>query len=126
MAQTEPTIFLCSQAEYPESSEVLREAIESVLEEINRRSRFSLRLESAVRSLRRTDAVERRENVKTRQKFAGDRGDRGDRQGRRGSTATDFQSASLRRSRICPTEQAPELLLAAQERRETRGGGVWL
>lgn len=65
MAQTEPTIFLCSQAEYPESSEVLREGIERVLEELNQRSRFSLRLESAVRSLRRTDAVERRENAKT-------------------------------------------------------------
>jgi hypothetical protein len=49
MAQLEPTIFLCYQTEYLESSELLRESIQSVLEKLNKRSRLPITLEESHR-----------------------------------------------------------------------------
>ncbi|MBK4729356.1 hypothetical protein JJD41_05570 [Oxynema sp. CENA135] len=50
MAQLEPIVFFCSQQEYPESSDALREALQQSLEKLNRRSRLSLTLEESARS----------------------------------------------------------------------------
>lgn len=44
IAQMEPTIFLCHQNERAESSQILRESIVKVLENLNKRSRFSITL----------------------------------------------------------------------------------
>jgi len=49
MAQLEPTIFLCYQTEYLESSELLRESIQAVLERLNKRSRLPITLEESHR-----------------------------------------------------------------------------
>ncbi|HEY9630709.1 MAG TPA: hypothetical protein V6C84_25710 [Coleofasciculaceae cyanobacterium] len=49
MAQLEPTIFLCYQTEYLESSDLLRESIQSVLERLNKRSRLPITLEESHR-----------------------------------------------------------------------------
>lgn len=49
MAHLEPTIFLCYQTEYPESSEMLREELHSYLEKFNKRSRIPLTLEESHR-----------------------------------------------------------------------------
>ncbi len=49
MAQLEPTIFLCYQTEFLESSELLRESIQSVLEKLNKRSRLPITLEESHR-----------------------------------------------------------------------------
>lgn len=49
MAQLEPTIFLCYQTEYTQSSDLLREAIQSLLEKLNKRSRLPLTLEESHR-----------------------------------------------------------------------------
>lgn len=49
MAQLEPTIFLCYQTEFLESSELLRESIQSVLERLNKRSRLPITLEESHR-----------------------------------------------------------------------------
>lgn len=53
MAHLEPTIFLCYQTEYPESSDLLRDEIQGFLEKFNKRSRLPLTLEE---SHRLTDA----------------------------------------------------------------------
>lgn len=50
MAQVEPTIYLCHQTEFPESSEALREALQKQIERLNERSRLVLSLEESVRS----------------------------------------------------------------------------
>ncbi|MBW4657891.1 MAG: hypothetical protein KME15_04400 [Drouetiella hepatica Uher 2000/2452] len=49
MAQLEPTIFLCYQTEFLESSDLLRESIQSVLERLNKRSRLPITLEESHR-----------------------------------------------------------------------------
>lgn len=49
MAHLDPTIFLCYQTEYSESSDLLREALQTALEKINRRSRLPLTLEESHR-----------------------------------------------------------------------------
>jgi hypothetical protein len=53
MAHLEPTIFLCYQTEFPESSDLLRDEIQTFLEKFNKRSRLPLLLEE---SHRLTDA----------------------------------------------------------------------
>jgi hypothetical protein len=53
MAHLEPTIFLCYQEEFAESSELLREELQSLIESFNRRSRLPLTLKE---SHRLTDA----------------------------------------------------------------------
>jgi hypothetical protein len=53
MAHLEPTIFLCYQTEYPESSDLLRDELQTFLEKFNKRSRLPLILEE---SHRLTDA----------------------------------------------------------------------
>lgn len=50
IVQLEPFIFFCYQTEYPESSELLREGLEKLLEKVNRRSRLPLTLEESNRS----------------------------------------------------------------------------
>jgi len=49
MGHLEPTIFLCYQTEYSESSDLLRGEIQSYLEKLNRRSRLPLLLEESHR-----------------------------------------------------------------------------
>jgi hypothetical protein len=49
MAHLEPTIFLCYQTEYSQSSDLLREAIQTFLEKLNKRSRLPLTLEESNR-----------------------------------------------------------------------------
>jgi hypothetical protein len=49
MAHLEPTIFLCYQTEFAESSELLRQELISLLEQINSRSRLPLTLEESHR-----------------------------------------------------------------------------
>ncbi|MBE9178000.1 hypothetical protein IQ268_05300 [Oculatella sp. LEGE 06141] len=53
MAHLDPTIFLCYQTDYPESSELLRGEIQTFLDKFNGRSRIELTLEE---SHRLTDA----------------------------------------------------------------------
>lgn len=50
LSQLEPAIFLCYQNEYSESSALLRETLQSLLEDVNRRSRLPLTLEESNRS----------------------------------------------------------------------------
>lgn len=45
----DPTIFLCYQTEYAESSELVRETLQAVLEKLNRRSRLPITLEESHR-----------------------------------------------------------------------------
>lgn len=49
MASLEPTIFLCYQTEYAESSELLRDELHRHLEKLNQRSRLPLILEESHR-----------------------------------------------------------------------------
>lgn len=49
MANLEPTIFLCYQTEYTESSDLLRDEIQTYLEKLNKRSRLPLVLEESHR-----------------------------------------------------------------------------
>ena len=49
MAHLDPTIFLCYQTEFAESSELLRQELTSLLEQINSRSRLPLTLEESHR-----------------------------------------------------------------------------
>lgn len=49
MARLEPTIFLCYQTEYGQSSQALRECLGEILENINARSRLPLKLEESHR-----------------------------------------------------------------------------
>lgn len=49
MAHLEPTIFLCYQTEFSESSEMLREELERILETVNQRSRVPLTLQESHR-----------------------------------------------------------------------------
>lgn len=49
MVHLEPTIFLCYQTEYPESSDCLRDELQNIVEQFNRRSRVPLRLEESHR-----------------------------------------------------------------------------
>jgi hypothetical protein len=53
LAQLDPTIFLCYQTEFSDSSDLLREGIQTFLDKFNRRSRLPLTLEE---SHRLTDA----------------------------------------------------------------------
>jgi hypothetical protein len=53
MSYLEPTIFLCYQSEYPESSELLREELQTIVDNLNTRSRLPLTLKA---SHRLTDA----------------------------------------------------------------------
>lgn len=48
--QQEPFIFFCYQTEYSESSALLREELEALLQKVNKRSRLSLSLEESNRS----------------------------------------------------------------------------
>lgn len=50
LVQQDPTIFFCYQTEYSESSSLLREGLESVLEKVNKRSRLALSLEESNRA----------------------------------------------------------------------------
>lgn len=50
VVQLEPFIFLCYQTEYPESSALLRESLEKLLEKVNKRSRLPLTLEESNRA----------------------------------------------------------------------------
>ncbi|WP_009631319.1 hypothetical protein [Synechocystis sp. PCC 7509] len=50
IAQIEPTIFLCNQNEYPQSSQILRASLVKVLENLNKRSRFPITLVESSRS----------------------------------------------------------------------------
>ncbi|XHX76986.1 MAG: hypothetical protein RBJ76_21490 [Stenomitos frigidus ULC029] len=56
LTHLEPTIFLCYQTEYAESSDLLREELQSLLEKVNPRSRLPLTL---VESHRLTDGPTR-------------------------------------------------------------------
>ncbi|QZZ20702.1 hypothetical protein J5X98_26345 [Leptothermofonsia sichuanensis E412] len=49
MAHLEPVIFLCYQSEFPESSEILREELQSLLEKLNSKSRIPLTLKESHR-----------------------------------------------------------------------------
>ncbi|WAL58143.1 hypothetical protein [Thermocoleostomius sinensis] len=49
MAHLEPIIFLCYQTEYAQSSDLLREAIQTFLDKLNKRSRLPLTLEESNR-----------------------------------------------------------------------------
>ena len=49
MAQLEPIVFLCYQTSYKESSELLRNELQTYLDKINRRSRLPLMLEESHR-----------------------------------------------------------------------------
>lgn len=49
LAGLEPTIFLCYQQEFPESSELLREELQNILETLNRKSRIPLSLKESHR-----------------------------------------------------------------------------
>lgn len=53
MANLEPTVFLCYQTDYPESSAMLRSELEQILDDLNAKSRLLLTLEE---SHRLTDA----------------------------------------------------------------------
>ncbi len=50
VAQMEPTIFLCHQNEYRESSQILKESLNKVLENLNKRSRFPITVVESLRS----------------------------------------------------------------------------
>ncbi len=50
LAQLEPTIFLCSQTEYPPARDALREELQKTVESLNLRSRLTLTLVEASRS----------------------------------------------------------------------------
>ncbi len=49
MANLEPTIFLCYQTEFSQSSDLLREELQEILARLNRRSRLPLTLEESHR-----------------------------------------------------------------------------
>lgn len=49
LAHLEPTIFLCYQTEYSDSSDALRDVLTSTIEKLNRRSRLPLTLEESHR-----------------------------------------------------------------------------
>lgn len=49
MAHLEPTIFLCYQSEFAESSQLLREELQAILDKLNKRSRLPLVLEESHR-----------------------------------------------------------------------------
>jgi hypothetical protein len=49
MAHLEPVIFLCYQGEYPESSDILREELQSLIDKLNGRSRLPLTLKESHR-----------------------------------------------------------------------------
>lgn len=49
MAHLDPTIFLCYQTEFTESSDLLREELQVILEKVNKRSRLPLTLEESHR-----------------------------------------------------------------------------
>ncbi|PSB66154.1 hypothetical protein C7B61_10565 [filamentous cyanobacterium CCP1] len=49
MAHLDPTIFLCYQTDHPQSSDLLRDEIQSFLDKFNKRSRFPLTLEESHR-----------------------------------------------------------------------------
>jgi hypothetical protein len=49
MAYLEPTIFFCYQTEYPESSDLLRDELQTILEKLNQRSRLPLTLKESHR-----------------------------------------------------------------------------
>jgi hypothetical protein len=49
MAHLEPTLFLCYQTEFTESSDLLREELQAILERLNKRSRLPLTLEESHR-----------------------------------------------------------------------------
>ncbi|MFM7425747.1 MAG: hypothetical protein ACKO7W_12270 [Elainella sp.] len=49
MAHLDPTIFLCYQTEFAESSELLREQLQAILEKLNKRTRLPLLLEESHR-----------------------------------------------------------------------------
>ncbi|NER85103.1 MAG: hypothetical protein F6K42_37495, partial [Leptolyngbya sp. SIO1D8] len=50
LVQLEPFIFFCYQTDYPESSDLLREGLQKLLEKVNRRSRLPLTLEESNRT----------------------------------------------------------------------------
>jgi hypothetical protein len=49
MAHLDPTVFLCYQTEFAESSELLREELQTILEKLNKRARLPLLLEESHR-----------------------------------------------------------------------------
>ncbi|HLP88629.1 MAG TPA: hypothetical protein VK184_08590 [Nostocaceae cyanobacterium] len=50
LAQLEPTIFFCSQTEYPQASDLLREELQTTVDNLNLRSRLTLTLITSQRS----------------------------------------------------------------------------
>ncbi|NJN86875.1 MAG: hypothetical protein HC881_11945 [Leptolyngbyaceae cyanobacterium SL_7_1] len=49
MAHLEPTVFLCYQTEYPDSSQLLRDEIQELIDKLNKRSRLPITLEESHR-----------------------------------------------------------------------------
>lgn len=49
MAHLEPTVFLCYQTEYPDSSQLLRDEIQEFIDKLNKRSRLPITLEESHR-----------------------------------------------------------------------------
>ncbi len=49
MSYLEPTIFLCYQGEFPQSSDILREELETIIDKLNQRSRLPLTLKESHR-----------------------------------------------------------------------------
>jgi len=49
MTFLEPTIFLCYQSEYPQSSDLLRDELQNLIEKLNQRSRLTLELKESHR-----------------------------------------------------------------------------
>lgn len=49
MAYLEPTIFLCYQSEYPESSDALRQELQAIVDTLNQKSRLPLALKESHR-----------------------------------------------------------------------------
>ncbi|MEM6716258.1 MAG: hypothetical protein AAF622_14400, partial [Cyanobacteria bacterium P01_C01_bin.147] len=50
LVQQDPSIFFCYQTDYDESSALLRDGLESLIEKVNQRSRLPLTLEEATRT----------------------------------------------------------------------------
>jgi hypothetical protein len=49
MAHLEPTVFLCYQTEYPDSSQLLRDEMQELIDKLNKRSRLPITLEESHR-----------------------------------------------------------------------------
>jgi hypothetical protein len=116
MAHLEPTIFLCYQTEYPDSSDLLREEIQSFLEKFNKRSRLALTLEESHRS---TDAPIRLNSTLMRKirNFIAD-----------GTPILELDDAAIPSPKVCvevgyalQCKRSEQILLAQMERSDVAG-----